>query len=404
MSTYSLKISTPKPFSVSIPQSQVDDLHSKISSVSLETYAASLLSSLPSPSEGLNFDYGLPPTLLYTLVETLKNDYDWRKEEEGMNAMGEHYLIDVEGIEDEGIMTVHFVWLKSEKKDAKTVMVIHGWPGCFLELRDFAKVLQSEYNVLVPSLPGYTFSSGPKANPFSFTYTKAAQLLDATARSIGVDEYYVQGGDWGSLMSRRLAQIYPDRVKAVHLNFINSGDYSANIGKEEFAQLSDVEKRGLERMSDFKEFGGGYSEMQGTTPYTLGLALSLHPLALIAYIGEKFYRWSSPQTAISPSRVLSCILLYHFTSSITSSFWFYYIRKHPASSDVELVRNDPIHQPLALSIGYWEVHYPTRKIVENTNIKNLRRYKVLEKGSHFLAMEEPDLLAREVREFFASLQ
>ncbi|KAH8920663.1 alpha/beta-hydrolase, partial [Atractiella rhizophila] len=353
----SLKISAPKPFKVSIPQSQVDDLHARVSSASLEAYTSSIL-ALSSPSETHNFDYGIPPTILQSLFETLKNDYDWRKEEEAMNAMGEHYLIDVDGIEDEGIMTVHFVWLKSEKKDAKTIMVIHGWPGCFFEMSNFAKSLQSTYNVLVPSLPGYTFSSGPKANPLSFTFTKAAVLLDATAHSLGINEYYVQGGDWGSSVCRRLAQIYPNRVKAIHLNMYDGGDHwHKQLSKSDIDEMPDLEKRGVEQMYKFFELGAGYGQLQGTAPYTIGAALSLDPLALIAYVSEKFYRWSPPETKLSRSHILSCILLYHFTSCITSSFWFYYIRRHSPPGDFELVRNDPITQPLAFSCGYWEIQW-----------------------------------------------
>ncbi|KAH8924712.1 alpha/beta-hydrolase [Atractiella rhizophila] len=419
MSNLKLKISSPAPFRVSIPQSELDllETHISLSSSHLPAYTSSLLSSLPT-SGPASFEYGIPPSLLHTLVETLKTDYDWRKEEMKINAMGQHFTIDVEEIEDEGSMRMHFVWLKASQTDAETVMVIHGWPGSFFEHEEFAKKLnQKGYNVLVPSLPGYTFSDGPKANPFSFSFTKAATLVDATAMSMGVHKYYIQAGDWGATVAKRLATLFPDRVQALHQNYSWPGDAGySEPGKmppdDDLLSFSAEERRGIERCVEFTTRGAGYAMMAGTVPYTIGAALSFSPLSLVAYLAEKYYRWMSPasHSTVSTQKIITLALLYHFTQTHVSCFWFYYIQNHSPPLDWQVAHFTPITQPVAFMTGKHEICWPPKRwLVHAPNgsgggFKDLRDYRVLERGGHFLALEEPALLAGLVADFFETVK
>jgi pimeloyl-ACP methyl ester carboxylesterase len=165
--------------------------------------------------------------------------------------------------------------------------------------------------------------------------------------------------------------------------------------------LTDLENRGIQRLADFKRKGQAYQEIQGTTPYTLGGALSCSPVAALIYIGEKVRRWSSPDTHPSDDDIIANVMIYWFTGTITSSFWLYYMRR---SGDIEqhnLLEKTKIEQPFWFGCGQYEIHWPAQKVFE-WQVTNIRAWKVLEKGGHFLAWEAPDVLAKDVDQAFQS--
>lgn len=234
-----------------------------------------------------------------------------------------------------------------------------------------------------------------------WTLTDTALCLDAVMRALGYDRYVAQGGDWGGIIVRRLAQILPDRVRSIHVNHLM---IRPDTKKPNPNELSDVDKRGMERRDAFIDRGSSYADMQGVRPpcfvqwaelmirsgrtlralcrflaqlkflikaQTLGAALSVSPIATIAYIAEKHYRWSGPETQPSLDDILTHTLLYWLTGKVTSSFWcasrdfprrqlrlhrLYYNRKHREGDGMEAM-STAVKQPAAIGLGAHEIYW-----------------------------------------------
>ncbi|KAH8927910.1 alpha/beta-hydrolase [Atractiella rhizophila] len=397
--TGTIHISPPSHFSLSIPQSDIDSLYTQIShtpSSALEPLSVTDSNSL-SPQD---FTYGFPPVLLQNLIARLNGGYDWRAFEKRMQDMGDHYMSDVSGVEGEGTMRLHFVRIRSEKDGASPILLLHGWPGDFFEFEKAGKLLSRDFDVVIPSLPGYAFSSGPRHPHLSFSFGKTAQLMDALMSSLGFSKYFVQGGDWGNTIARRIAQLFPDRVLGLHVNFLGGASKAASSSDG----MDDNAKAAWTRFLDFRHHGLGYFWVMGSVPYTIGPALSFHPLSLLAFLGEKWYRWSTYPNPMPTDEILTHILLYWFSGSITSSMWYYYILNHEeGSEDLKEMKETQISAPFAFTCGKYEMNGLT---IEQAKLiaTDIKVFKVLDKGSHFLAAEEPELFAKEVGQFFKKIE
>jgi microsomal epoxide hydrolase len=214
-----------------------------------------------------------------------------RKVEEEINQFP-NYFIPVE--HDGDTLNVHFIALFSERKDAVPSLMLHGWPGSILEFVPILKLLTEKYtpstlpyHVIVPSLPGYAFSSPPPTNK-SYGLENIAAIMDSLMGQLGFGSGYVaQGGDIGSKVARVMGAMFIS-VKAVHINFCIMPD-PGNIPDSEYNEL---EKEGLRRASEFKRIGAAYATEQATRTSTIGAVLSSSPLALLAWVGEKFLEWT----------------------------------------------------------------------------------------------------------------
>lgn len=189
--------------------------------------------------------------------------------------------------------------LFSSSPSAIPVMMLHGWPGSFLEFLPILHLLAEKhtpetlpYHIIVPSLPGYTMSSPPSKDK-DFRLEDAATILDKLMKDLGFEQtcYIVQGGDVGSKMARVLGGTTDNdenAAKAVHLNFCIMPD-PINLPESAYGELDRV---GIQRANWFKSIGSAYALEHATRPSTIGLALSSSPVALLAWIGEKFLEWT----------------------------------------------------------------------------------------------------------------
>lgn len=346
-----------------------------------------------------DFTYGVSPQITKRLLARAADGFNWSEWRDKLHDMGEHYKLSVSGIPDQDKIDIHFIHRKSENPKAIPLLMVHGWPGSVLEFHGICKLLSPNYHLVMPSIPGFGWSGAPKkaANTqggLPWDFTKSAICFNAVMLSLGYEKYVTQGGDWGSMLTRHAAQCFPDNIKAIHVNFFSGATTPEGTG-----DLTDLEKRGLKRLQDFKRKGMAYSEMQGTTPYTLGGVLSTSPAATIIYIGEKVFRWSSPSTHPSDDEVIANIMIYWFTQTLTSSFWLYYFRRSGDGKQAKLHEDTKIEQPLWFGCGPYEIHWPARRLLEH-QVTNIRSWKVLEKGGHFLAWEAPDVLAHDINEAF----
>lgn len=231
--------------------------------------------------------FGITREWLSNTVETWRSSYDWRKSEDRINALP-NFKTKIEYNGDS--FDVHFAALFSKKADAVPLLVLHGWPGSFLEFTGTLEGLKAKYteddlpfHIITPSLPGYGYSSGPPLDK-NFTTEDLAMVMDALMRGLGFSSGYIsQGGDIGSFVSRILG-VRSDACKAVHLHLcVGVGPES----EEEMKSLSQQEQQALKRQGDFGNLGNAYGREHGTRPSTVGLVLSSSPVALLAWYGQR---------------------------------------------------------------------------------------------------------------------
>ena len=247
--------------------------------------------------------WGITREWLENAKEHWIEKYDWRKTEARINTYN-NYTVEIE--EDGFNYTIHFVALLSKKSDAVPLVLLHGWPGSFLEFLSVLDELKSKYDenslpfhVIVPSLPGYGYSNGPPLDK-NFTTEGIANVTDKLMIGLGYgDGYVTQGGDIGSFVSRVLGTT-SSACKAVHcgcfifldllsIQLANRG-FIVNLcigvapeSEEEAKKLKDHEKKALQRMNNFGTLGNAYAREHGTRPATIGLVLSSSPIALLAW-------------------------------------------------------------------------------------------------------------------------
>ncbi|KZP29804.1 putative epoxide hydrolase [Athelia psychrophila] len=308
--------------------------------------------------------------------------------EAGINSFPNY----VTTIEDGGTdFNIHFVALYSEKADAIPIVFLHGWPGSFLEFLAILAIMRERYtpatlpyHLIVPSVPGYAFSSPPPLDR-EFDTIDVARIFNKLMVGLGFGGGYVaQGGDIGS----KIARILNVQYESCKVNITTA--LLPYTGLKPVAELSASEQRGVALASEFQNTGRAYAIEQGTRPATLGIVLSSSPVALLAWIGEKFLDWSDVDPPLD--HILACATLYWVTECIATSF-YPYRQKTAQHSDPEW----RITKPLGYSYFPKELFPMPESWVATTG--NLVFYKAHEKGGHFAAVEEAEALLEDVEAF-----
>ena len=298
---------------------------------------------------------------------------------------------------------IHFLHLRGRAARPLPLLLLHGWPGSFLEMVDAARMLadpaahggdaEDAFDVVVPSLPGYGFSDAPRepgAHPGAIA-ASLARLMEA----LGYERFGAQGGDWGASVATRLALQAPERVAAIHLNYL-PGSYAPHLG-DGAPPLSADERRFLADRERWVEEEGAYGSVQRTRPRTLAHALNDSPAGLLAWIGEKFLRWSDPgsdRERLADSAVAHATL-YWLTGTIGSSMRLY---AEGRRAPLVFAAGERLRVPCAVARFPLEDPMPPREWAARAY--DVVRWTEMPRGGHFAALEEPELLARDVREFF----
>ncbi|KAF7968873.1 hypothetical protein HWV62_29144 [Athelia sp. TMB] len=393
---------SPKPFTVAIPDATLDELRTlvKYAKLAPDTYEGSL--------EDLK--YGLSNRWIREAKETWATKFDWRKHEAEINSIPNYTAT----IEDEGHEhTIHFAALFSEKADAIPIMLLHGWPGSFFEFLSILTLMRTRYtpatlpyHLVAPSMPGYTFSSRPPLDR-EFDTVDVARIFNKLMLGLGFGGGYVaQGGDFGSKVARILGVTYGSCKAILFFRLLprsppperRTVNFSTFLlpyaGLTPVEELTPAEQRGIARATDFQTRGRGYAMEHGTKPATLGIALSSNPIALLAWIGEKLLAWTDDEPSLDT--ILAHVTLYWVTECIASSFYPY----RQASAQ----HYDPewrINKPFGYSCFAKEVYPMPRSWVATSG--DLVFYKAHEKGGHFAALEQPEVLWADVEEFMAQV-
>jgi len=373
------------PFRIEIPQADLDDLRDRLART-----------RWPDQLPGVGWDYGIPLEYVQGLAEYWRTGYDWRVYEARLNAF-DQFTTTIDG------QNVHFLHVRSAEAGALPLIITHGWPGSIVEFMNVIGPLTDPkahggdpadaFHLVVPAIPGYGFS-GPTRER-GWNVRRIAQAWAALMGRLGYERYGAQGGDWGSSISRELGIIAPEHLIGVHLNMLTP--YAA----DEPAGLTDEDRARIETLRRFRSTGSGYGAIQSTRPQTLAYGLTDSPAGQLAWIAEKFGEWTDdglPDQAVDRDQLLTNVTLYWLTATAGSSARLYYEAARsggwgpPAASTA----------PTGVAVFPKEIAKPVRRLAELSN--HIVHWAEYDRGGHFAAMEVPDLLVGDVRDFFRALR
>lgn len=378
-----------QPFTVQVPQGVLDDLKDRLART-----------RWPDEVEGAAWDYGTNLSYLKTLVDYWQHEFEWRKQEEKLNQFA-HFRADIDGV------GIHFIHERGRGLDPLPLILTHGWPGSFFEMFKIIPLLTNparhgadpadSFDVIVPSLPGFGFSDRPSVR--GMTMTKTADLWARLMQDVlGYSHFAAAGGDIGAGVTQRLAASHPDLLVGIHLTYLGSA-----FSPPEQTSLSEAEQRYLQAGQQWSMQEGAYARIQATKPQTLAYGLNDSPVGLAAWIIEKFRTWSDCHGEIerrfSKDELLTNIMIYWVTQTIHSSIRTYYENAHASSM---LQPGKPINVPVGFALFPKEISLPPREWAERR--LHVQRWREMPRGGHFAAMEEPELLAEELRAFFRPLR
>lgn len=373
------------PFRIDIPQADIEDLHQRLRNT-----------RWPDELPGAGWNYGIPLSYVRDLTEYWATAYSWRENEARLNEFPQ-FTTSIDG------QNVHFLHVRTQEANALPLLITHGWPGSIVE---FVKIIgplvdprahggdpADAFHVVAPSIPGYGFS-GPTREA-GWDVKRIATAFAKLMSRLGYQRYGAQGGDWGSAISRQLGLLDPDHVIGLHFNTLAappSGD------PEEMKLLSEKEKTYLEAAQRFRQQGSAYFVIQTSRPQTLAYALTDSAVGLLAWIAEKFREWSDPaegEDSIERDQLLTNVSIYWFTQTANSSARLYFEFMRSGSS---WGRVEPSTVPTGVAVFPREIAPPIRRFAERSN--NIVHWSEFDRGGHFAAMEQPELLVADIRTFF----
>jgi len=353
----------------------------------------------PDEVNDADWSYGTRLDYLKELCGYWRDEFDWRAREAELNRF-EQFTTSIGGLR------LHFICARSIEPEALPLVITHGWPGSIAEFSKIIEPLRNPrahggrasdaFHVVCPSIPGYAFSEAAR-EPGMNARRVAEHFAQLMAR-LGFDRYGAQGGDWGSAVSTLLGVVDPDHCCGIHLNMLNVRPPSGLQNPLE--GLTEVERARFEDRKRFTAEQMGYFRIQASKPQSLGYGLNDSPAGLAAWIVEKFRAWSdcggNVESRFSRDELLTNITLYWVTQCITSSTRLYRENSH-ARGMGEISR-----VPTGAAIFPAELALMPRSWAEHTY--NLIHWTEMPSGGHFAAMEEPELLTRDIRSFFRKVR
>lgn len=350
------------------------------------------------PDDG-GWEYGTNLNYMREFCDYWVKEYDWRKHETSINRFS-HFKAPVDGID------IHYLHEKGSGPNPRPLIISHGWPGTIVEFLDFIDLLahperhggsvEDAFDVVAPSLPGFGFSGRP---PRPYGPRKMADIFNTLMTDVlGYEEYIAQGGDWGGAISSWLGYDHADHCKAIHINILTMRHKDGPQGAEEIAWATQFDQDQI--MQE------GYRTQQATKPQILSYAMMDSPVGIAAWILEKMNGWSDTkgddiESIYTKDQLLTNIMVYIVTRTFNTASWIYYGRREeggrvlsPESKRVEVPTGCALF-PVEL------LAWPPRSYAER--IYNITQWTEMPQGGHFAAMEEPDLLIKDIRQFVRSL-
>jgi pimeloyl-ACP methyl ester carboxylesterase len=387
-----------RAFSVDIPQEQLDDLRRRIEATRWPTKEL-----VEDRSQGVQL------ATMKELARYWTSEYDWRKCEAKLNALPQ-FTTEIDGVE------IHFIHVRSQHDNALPLIMTHGWPGSVIELLDTVGPLtdptahggnpEDAFDLVLPSLPGYGYSSEP--TELGWNAGRVAQAWAELMHRVGYTRYVAQGGDVGALVTDTMGRQAPEGLLGVHLNLlvtVLAGPQPAE---------SEQERAAAAQVATFRESGFGYFLEMATRPQTIGYALQDSPVALAAWLldhdTDSYYKISrafvddEPVGNLTRDQILDNITVYWLTGTGTSAARSYW---EDAIALAQALASGQAPPPVSVPVGFTtfpgEIWKTPRSWAEQS-YPTLTYFNEVDKGGHFAAWEEPELFSQEMRAAFASLR
>lgn len=391
-----------RPFRIEIPQDQLDDLKARLAGT-----------RWPDELPGVGWSRGVPVGYLKELAEHWRTRYSWRAREAELNAHPQF----VTTVDDQNL---HFVHVRSPEPGATPLILLHGWPGGFVDFLDVIGRLSDPrahggdpadaFHLVIPSLPGFGFST-PLAGP-GMNAARMAGLLARLMAALGYERYGVQGYDTGAWIGPELGKQDPGHVIGIHLNAM----ITFPVGAEgEMDGLSEVEQRRWQSMQNFND---GYLQCNSKRPQTVAYGLHDSPVGQLAWIVEKFKELTAPEEGlpedtVDRDRILTDVTLYWLTGTAGPAAQIYYEEITAAADWSTSTGGEDADRGEGAGWAPERGTTPTGVLVSAHDVTvrrwaerdhNIVHWTELGRGGHFLSMEEPALLVDDVRTFFAKLR
>jgi pimeloyl-ACP methyl ester carboxylesterase len=367
-----------RPFRIDIPQRDLDDLRERLART-----------RWPDQLPGVGWSYGVPLDHVKELARYWRDGYDWRRQEAELNGLPQ-FTTTIDG------QNVHFLHVPSPEPGALPLILTHGWPGSVAEFLDVIGPLTDPrahggdaadaFHVVAPSTPGFAFS-GPTAETGWGVPRIAAAWAELMSR-LGYQRYGAQGGDFGSLISPELGRVDTPHVAGVHVNALvtaPSGD------SDDMSGLTEGERARLQGLELWHRERSGYATIQATRPQTLAYALTDSPAGQLAWNVEWFDDYGAHTGTIDRDRVLTNVMLYWLTATAGSAARLY---REAASA----WGKRPERSPVPTGVAVFPRDSAIRRFAERDH--TIVHWSEFDRGGHFPAMQAPDLLAGDIREFF----
>jgi pimeloyl-ACP methyl ester carboxylesterase len=370
-----------KPYKVSVPDAQLDDLHERIEKT-----------IWPAVISGQN--YGGPELANMKSLARKVLRFDWRKKEAELNKLP-HFKTEIDG------QNLHFIHVKSTEANATPLMLIHGWPGSFVEFLHHIEPLtdpvnhggkaEDAFDVVIPSLPGFAFS-GPTQEAGWNNIRMGKALIELMSR-LGYDKFAVQGGDAGAIIGPEMGRLAPEKFIGLHLNAATMGFFPMGpVDEADLATFTPAEKKRLEVLQEFMQVKFGFNLLQSNQPQLAAYALSDSPVGLMAWMTQLM----DPEEV--GERFLTNFMIYWLTGTAASSIRMYYENAHDPSAWAPKANSGV---PTAVAV-FQDGDIAIRKYGEDGN--NIVRWTEYPHGGHYAALTVPQNWLNDIREFFRELR
>ncbi len=389
------------PFTLHVPEEELQDLKRRLGRTRFPN----------EPLGNAHWEYGTSLPYMERLVEYWRDDFDWRKAEAALNRFPQFLatLTDANGEDHE----IHFLYERGSGEAAVPLILTHGWPSTYREFLDVVDPLAHpekygrpgpSFDVVVPSLIGYGFSSKPRI-PIG-----PAAIADLWHRLmtevLGYERYAAQAGDWGSFVTSRLALQHAESLLGIHLTMLPLRPHLKHASQP---PVSAEEAAWIKEMQGWWRQEEGYRSIQSTKPMALAFGLMDSPAGLAGWLADKYYRLGDTDKSDTMEgmiarfpfdTILTQFSIYWFSGTINSANTLY--KAGPAEGSASLKPGERVGVPTAYSEYPIDVLPLTPRSWAERSY-DIVRWRIMEKGGHFAAMEEPELFADDVREAFAEM-
>ena len=385
-----------RPYVVHVSQNDLTDLKNRIRAT-----------RWPDKEVVPNQTQGVQLATMHKLADYWLKEYDWRKTEAKLNALPQ-FVTNIDGVD------IHFIHVRSKHPNALPLIMTHGWPGSIFEclgvigpLTDPTKYggkAEDAFDIVIPSIPGYGFSGKPATTGWSTEHI--ARAWDVLMKRLGYTRYVSQGGDWGARITEYLGHLAPEGLVGIHMNYLLTFPpeilKATALGEPAPAGSTADEKVAYDKR---KSRVAGYLIEQGTRPQTIGFSLAETPIGLAAWLLDhdphSYEQMAKaidgdPDGALTIDAILDNITLYWLTNTGTSAARIYW-------EEARLVIKGQATVPAAFTVFPGET-FPAPKSWVEKAFPNLIYYNKVDRGGHFAAWEEPQLMAEELRAAFKSLR